>query len=88
MIKKEGPVEEIDFEAGSLLGNTNQAFSDYIFALLGGDVGEKELGKVWQVFFLASLEELEDRRVGGEERGGSNNATIQKHKKCNQLNQN
>ena len=63
VVEKEGLVEQIDFDTGSLLGHANQALGDHVLALPGGDVLKEELGKVWQVVFLASLEELENRGV-------------------------
>ena len=63
MIEKEGLVEQIDFDTDSLLGHANQALGDHVLALPGGDVFQEELGKVWQVVFFGSLEQLEDHGV-------------------------
>ena len=63
MIEKEGLVDKIDFDTGSLLGYADQALSDHVLALPGGDVIKEELRKVWQVVFFGSLEQLEDHGV-------------------------
>ena len=73
MIEKEGLVDKNDFDTGSLLGNADQALGDHVLALPGGDVIKEELGKVWQVVIFASLEELEDHGVRGEEGRGVGN---------------
>ena len=73
MIEKEGLVDKIDFDTGSLLGNADQALGDHVLALPGGDVIKEELGKVWQVVIFASLEELEGHGVRGEEGRGVGN---------------